>query len=176
MTDEISRSYGLIPTETPLSNWPAETIKFLKGDEAREIKEMGEQLIQKYRKDLLPYKIAYIFKQKASKSNNSVILGQAKSESDMQKVLHGYEAVVIIGFDTWKELTIDGKYRLVYHELSHFEIDEKGSLKTRTHAVEEFPEVIQLFGPGNDAQIDFINAYQKFSANFTHRSLLKDRE
>jgi ribosome-binding ATPase YchF (GTP1/OBG family) len=160
--DRIAKKIGFEPKIQGLSKWPDENIKFLPDDEG-EIKEIAKFLINKYRTDLQNVNIAYVFKQKASKSGDSVILGQAKIESDLQKALHSYDAVVIIGFDVWVELDLDQKLRLVLHELEHLIRDlESGKIKTQSHTVEEFPLVMQIFGPANDDQINFIQAWERF--------------
>jgi hypothetical protein len=52
---------------------------------------------------------------------------------------------------------------LVYHEIEHLGVDAaKNKLVTFPHPVEEFASVVQYFGPGNDAQIAYINAYNAF--------------
>jgi hypothetical protein len=159
--DTLAKRYGFEPTEVPLSNWPSDTVKFLPADE---VKEMAKFLINKFRPELRNVDIGYLFKQKASKSGDMTVLGTANCESEKQKALHGLEAVVVIGFDTWKTLEVDGKLRLVFHELCHLGQDmEKNKIVTLNHPVEEFPEVVQYFGPGNDAQIALISAYQRFS-------------
>ena len=165
--DALAKQYGFTPAEPALGAWPSDNQKFFEADE---VKEMGKWIINKWRTDLRNISIAYVFKQKASKSGDNVTLGAAKTESDLNKVLHTYEAVIIIGFDTWVGMDLDQKLRLVDHELEHLAIDaEKGKLGTVPHPVEEFPSVIQRWGPGNDAQIQFINAYMGFTKN--HASL-----
>ncbi len=161
--DFISKRHNLNPSIAPLSNWPDKLIKFLKSDE---LEEMGEMLIEKFRPDLRGFKIGYLFKQKASKSGPMTTLGQAKRENDMEQVLHGYNGVIVIGFDTWKDLELDEKFRLIFHELAHFELDEKGQLGIADHTVQEFPEVVKIFGLGNDAQIAMVHAYKKFSDDY----------
>lgn len=161
--DAMCTKYGFSFKEAPLGNWPSETTKFLMADE---VKEIAKAIITKFRTDLVNINIGYIFKAKASKNGEFTTLGQAKTESELQQVLHGIEAIIIIGFDTWKDLSLDEKARLVYHELEHLGWDEKsGKLKTTPHLVEEFPSVIQAFGPGSDSQIAFINAWEKFKSD-----------
>jgi|ERR1035437_9494267 hypothetical protein len=161
--DSICKKYGFVMTEAPLSNWPDEDQKFLMADE---VKEVGKQLINQFRPDLKSYSIGYVFKQKASKKEGNYILGQAKTEGDLQKVLHGFDAVVIIGFDTWLELSPDQKFRLVHHEHEHFVVDpEKDKIGTCDHQIMEFSSTIEIFGPGCDADIAFIRAYQLFQKN-----------
>ena len=158
--DVVMTANGWKMTKPTLENFPDDGTKFIIGEE---IKEIGDQIIDKYRDDLRNHNICYVFKKKASKSDSCVVLGQAKTESDLQKTLHGYDAVILIGHDTWLELGPDEKFRLVMHELEHLEVDfESGRIKTRSHPVEEFPVVMKIFGPGQTSHVDFIHAYQEF--------------
>lgn len=158
--DAMAKVYGFAAKEPELAAWPDATVKFVEGPE---IEEMAKFIINKWRPDLRNIEIAYIFKQKASKSGDNVTFGSAKAESDLQKVLHRYEAVIQIGYDTWIGLDLDQKLRLIDHELQHLGIDaEKGKLGIVTHPVEEFPDVVQRWGLGKDADVQFIAAYEKF--------------
>ena len=164
----IMNQLGFKMTVPALSNWPEDgATKFIVGEE---LKEIGDQLIDRYRDDLRNHNIAYVFKKKAPKSDTNVTLGQVKTEGDLQKVLHGYDATIIIGHDTWITLEEDAKLRLIYHELEHLMIDfESGKIKTIPHHVEEFPSVMRVFGPASAAQVDYILAYQEFQKNHTRQ-------
>jgi hypothetical protein len=84
----------------------------------------------------------------------------------LQKCLHGYDAIVIIGHDTWLELNQDQKFRLVYHELEHFLVDfEKDKISIVDHSTTEFSSVIRHFGPGSTQDVIFIEAYKAFQEN-----------
>ena len=161
--DVVMKQNGWVMTKPALGSFPDDGTKFIVSEE---VKEIADQVIDKYRDDLRNHNICYVFKKKATKSDNCVILGQAKTESDLQKTLHGYDAVVLIGHDTWTELGPDEKFRLAMHELEHFEVNfETGKLSTRSHPVEEFPVVMKIFGPGQTSHVDFIHAYQEFQKN-----------
>jgi hypothetical protein len=157
--DKIMKRHGWKMTAPELGNWP-EGSKFVLSDE---VEEIGGQMIEAFRTDLRSYKIGYVFKQKASKTGEGTVLGQVKAESELQRVLHGLDAVVIIGYDTWCTLDPDSKFRLVYHELEHLILNEKTSgLATIDHTVQEFPSVIKEFGPGQTSHVMFLAAYQQF--------------
>jgi predicted metallopeptidase len=160
--DALSKRYGFTAKEVPLANWPSFDQKFLI---AEEVAEIGHFIINKFKKDLNGINIGYVFKQKAGKKGvDGRILGQAKAESELQRTLHGLDALVIIGFDTWHEMNWDEKLRLVMHELCHIGRTPDGSnITTVDHEVEEFAEVMQHFGPGTDAQVNLISAYMSFS-------------
>jgi hypothetical protein len=157
---EIATKIGFTPKEGTLENWPTTGEKFIVSDE---IKEFATFLIRKYRTDLTHSNIGYVFKQKASRNGEEVTYGNAKAESDLQKTLHGLDAVIIIGWDEWCALDTDNKLRVMLHELEKLTFDDKtGKLKAQTPSVMQFPLVVQVFGPSSQAEIDFISAYQKF--------------
>lgn len=158
--DELIKKYGFDPKIEPLATWPDEKQKFLL---AEEVKEYGDFIINTFRPDLRLVNIGYVFKQKASKSGDNITLGTAKPQNDLQRTLHNIDAVIEIAYDTWKDLTPDQKARLVDHELAHIGLNLDGSKITSIpHPVEEFPEVVQRWGLGNDAQVNFVAAYNKF--------------
>jgi len=160
----IMEQHGFKMTLPAMANWPDDKeTKFLL---AEEVKEIGKQIIDKFRDDLRNVNIGYVFRKKSPKSDEVVTMGTAKIENELQKVLHGYDAIVTIGHDTWKDLEGDSKFRLVHHELEHFQVNfETGALKTVNHPVEEFPSTIKIFGPGQSSHVDFIYAYNEFSKN-----------
>lgn len=170
--DVLSKKYGFTPTAAVLGAWPNSYDKFVEADE---VKEMAKFCISKWKPDLRNVNIAYVFKQKAGKSGENVTLGTAKTESDLNKVLHSYEAVIIIGFDTWIALDLDQQLRLCLHELYHLALDpEKDKLGTVPHQIEEFADVVEIFGPGNDSQVAMIQAYMSF--NKSHGSISKSNK
>jgi len=158
--NKTCEKFGFELKSAPLGAWPSDDQKFIL---AEEVIEIGEQLIDRFRKDLAPYQIGYVFKQKAPKKDGEVVLGTAKTESELQKVLHGYDAIIQISYDTWEDASDDQKFRLVYHELEHLAVDsEKGKVFTIDHTVREFSSVIRIFGPGCSADVDFVASYKKF--------------
>jgi hypothetical protein len=165
--DAVMKSHNWKLTTPALGNWPDGNEKYIL---AEEIEEIGTQIIQTYRSDLQNINIGYVFKRKAPKTDGNIILGQIKAENDLQKVLHGYDAVVIIGFDTWQTLDNDGKFRLVHHELEHLVRDEEsGKIGTIKHNVEEFNSTIKIFGPNQISHVAFIEGYQKFNEKYGNK-------
>jgi len=159
--DVIVKRHGFKMEVAPLSNWPSEDTKFII---AEEVEEIAKQLISKFRDDLKNINIGYVFKKKATKSGEFITMGEARSQNDLQKVLHGIDAIIVIGFDTWLALEPDQKFRLVFHELEHIGINfETGKVGLNSHLVEEFPNVVKYFGLGQTSHVDFIHAYNQFS-------------
>lgn len=157
----VADKIGFKATASVLGNWPADT-KFIKDDE--ELEEMGNWLINKYRADLKSLTIKYVFKQKAGKNGDTPVVGATKADSDLQRVLYGTDATIIIGWDEWNTLDVDNKLRTLLYELEKLSWDDKtGKLKIRTPEVAQFPMIIKVFGPSSSSEIDFISAYQSWA-------------
>lgn len=157
--DAITKKLGIKLTEPALGSFPAGT----KYTPAPEVEEIAKQLIDKFRPELSGWKIAYVFKATASKSKEGEILGQARRDNDLSRLLHGFDGMVIIAFDKWVSMDDDQKARLTFHELEHFAPNiEKSCLDIIEHPINEFPSVIKIFGPGQESDISFIEAYQSF--------------
>lgn len=157
---EIATRIGFTPKMATLENWPSSGEKFILDEE---LKEMGTFLIRKYRNDLVGQNIGYVFKEKASKSGDEVNYGDSKSQPPLQKVLSGLDAVIIIGHDHWTTLDLDNRLRVMFHEIECLTFDDKtGKLKVQAPTVQQFPSVIQVFGPSTQAEIAFISAYDRF--------------
>lgn len=157
---EISSKLGFSPKEATLENWPTTGEKFVVD---LELREYASFLIRKYRTDLSHSNIEYVFKQKASRNGEEVVYGNAKTESDLQKTLHGFDAVVIVGWDEWCALDVDNKLRVMLHEIEKLTFDDKsGKIKTINPTVMQFPLVIQVFGPSSQNEVEFVAAYSRF--------------
>lgn len=158
--DELCKKQGLHLNIAPLAQWPDSTIKFL---EAEEVKEVGDQIVAKWRDDLQNVSIHYLFQQKATKDRGSVTLGSARAEPEMEKTIHGKDAVIIIGYDMWQKASPDQKFRLIHHEIEHIGRNlETGKIGTVDHPVQEFPSVIRIWGPGQDSHVQFLQSYLNF--------------
>ncbi len=159
--DTIMKRNGWKMDVPPLDNWPMDSIKFLI---AEEVEEIGKQIINTFREDLKGCNIGYVFKKKATSNATGTVLGQIKAENELQKVLHGLDAVVVIGFDRWKDANPDAKFRLIHHELAHLVRDiDTDRVGTISHDVEEFSSTIRIFGPNQDSHVRFISGYNDFA-------------
>lgn len=158
--DVITKRLGINFTEEEMGDFPHPGPKYIK---APEVQEIGEQIIEKFRPDLRNWEIGYLFKRTAAKSKTGEILGTANKENDKSKAYSEKEGYVTIAFDKWITMDKDQKARLVYHELLHLTPNQdKGVLDIEDHPINEFPEVISIFGPGQESDILFIEAYEKF--------------
>lgn len=156
----ITSKLGIKMTEPELGSWE-KSQQFI---EAPEVEEIAIQLIERFRPDLKAYEIAYAFKEKASKSKDRVTYGYAKKENPLSYTKSKIDSYIVIGFDMWITLDEDQKARLIFHELCHLSPNmEKGVIEMEDHPVQEFPEVVKVFGPSTEQEINYISAYQTFS-------------
>ena len=91
-----------------------------------------------------------------------VILGRCAKVADRDKLLHGYDFIILLNRDavtaTEPKMTEDQKRALLDHELCHAEVkrdqedklvkDAEGNIKyrVRKHTIEEFHEVVERHG------------------------------
>lgn len=71
-------------------------------------------------------------------------------QTDLQKSLHGYDAVVWVREAIWKILEPKQREALIAHELSHGMVNEKGVLVVQRHDLEDFAWVARNFGAWHD--------------------------
>ena len=116
----------------------------------QEIVDIANDLIREYHTDAAFANIHYIFKEEHQKSGNKVVLGKCTKQSDKLKFLHGFDFIIEFAHDIWQELNDVQKKALILHELKHISIGEDADgnikLKTSKHDLEEFRDVVEVFG------------------------------
>jgi hypothetical protein len=132
-------------------------------EEANEVKEIAEELIDKYHPHLKDAKelIGYYFRDGASDW-----AGKAKKCTAFERFVTGKMLFVFINSDAWKAMKHDQRVALVDHELCHFSrksiqnvdpmtgkwieiydpADKAESWSIREHDVEEFSDIIKRHG------------------------------
>lgn len=120
-----------------------------------------EDLIAKHHKHLADAKIAIAWRSGwKPDADGRLQIGQARKGSDLDRSLHGYDFVILLNREAWKEggLSEDQKVAVVDHELCHCQVsmDANGEPKTddlgrtvyrlRKHDIEEFTEVVARYG------------------------------
>lgn len=157
--DTITTKYGFVMEEPQLATYPVGQ-KYV---DAPEVKEIADQLIKKFRPELAGWNIGYAFKAKAPKKEDMEVLGMAKKENDLSSLYSKIDAYIVMPFDKWVTMDADQKFRVTFHELEHlFPNIEKGTLDLLDHPINEFPSVIRIFGPGQESDVMFIEAYNQF--------------
>lgn len=162
----------------------AEPVKFY---EAPEVKEIAENLIDKYHQHLIDFKIKirYLFVSKTPKSKGKEVWGTCRKVSGLNAYLEGGTSddepffVITISHDVWQVLPPDKRVALVDHELCHahaevkqakeeadvkqvevdnqIEQDNPVRLSIKPHDLEEFSCIVRRHGLWRDDIKDFVN-------------------
>jgi hypothetical protein len=118
-----------------------------------DIHDLVRSLISKYHPDLIEIteEIAVIFREQASKSGGSPVLGVARKASPLLGVLSGtdYKFVLELGADVWETLTGKQREALLDHLLCHCEgevKDEETKYKIVKPDVSIFRENVERYG------------------------------
>ncbi len=127
------------------------------------VERIANKIIPRWHDHLAGERIEYVFRDKAAKKNQKIVLGTCKKISGLTAYLaspdveHAHDAevedfwCVEIAEDAWRELEPHQREALVDHELCHigFEYDEDAdlvTLKPAAHDVEEFGSIIDRHG------------------------------
>ena len=111
--------------------------------------EWGAEVLEKKRPDLLDLGIAVGFVvsfKKKTKGKTKKVLGECKKTQDLYRLFCPYDFLIVIYDQNCVGLTDDQMHTLIWHELLHIGIDEKGKPYVKPHDVEEFDEIINECG------------------------------
>ncbi len=108
--------------------------------------EIAKDLIQKYHPDLKEARVAFVFRDKASKSANKMVLGKASKISDKLKAAGlDYDFLIWLAEEEYSELLPEQQRALIDHELCHCSfLDQVPEM--RHHDIEEFKCIIERYG------------------------------
>lgn len=96
---------------------------------------------------LLPFNIKLLFRKKEKTSKGMRVLGTASVFPERDKLFHHWDALIVLDEAYWWANPVKRK-ALLCHELCHFDRDDNGNLKIKTHDIEEFLLVLKHFGTG----------------------------
>ena len=128
-------------------------------------------LVEKHHRRLADAKIALAWNLawKADK-DGAVKLGKAKKATELDRLMHGYDLIVLLNRGYWGNFSEAQRAALIDHELCHFEVvrDKAGDPKTdergrtcyriRKHDVEEFQEIVARHGLWKSDLEQFVEA------------------
>jgi predicted metallopeptidase len=154
--------------------------------EAPDVKQIADDLIQKYHQHLIDYdiKIRYIFTDKTPNSGGKEVWGSCRKISGINAYLESEDSgcepffVITISKDIWDVLPKDKKIALVDHELCHAVVELKKSKKkenqedeeemnpdfkigVKPHDLEEFSCIVRRHGLWRDDIKDFVESALK---------------
>ena len=102
----------------------------------QEVVDMAEELIKNHHPDLVIVmdEIAFVFREKASKRGEHVVLGTSKKAAPVIKALSGidYKFIIELAADEWQSLSSRQKQALLDHHLCACRVEEDaedGSVK-----------------------------------------------
>jgi len=138
-----------------------------------ELEKLAQPIIQAHHPDLKMLKIAYLFREEASISQDKVVAGMACKPSPRDYALHKVDAIVEIAKDVWEEASPQFRQALMDHELSHIRVvmdadtgtpkmDEatnKIMVRIAHHDIEEFEGVLQRHGDYHKNLRSFLEAW-----------------
>lgn len=111
--------------------------------------DMASEIIQGKRPDILDAGVSVGFISSTKKkvvSKTKLILGECKKVPELYKLYCPYDFLIIIYEENCAGLTEEQRKVLIWHELLHIGIDDKGDLYLRGHDLEEFDEIIAAHG------------------------------
>lgn len=110
---------------------------------------LGAEVLQLKRQDLLDLGVAVGFissSKKKTRGKTQLVYGECKKVPEIWKLYCPYDFVIII-YDLNCEHLDDKKMKiLMWHELLHIGIDDKGEPYVKPHDVEEFDDIIKEYG------------------------------
>ncbi len=111
-----------------------------------EVLEIAQDLIQKHHPDLQDARVAFVFRDKASKSANKMVLGKASKISDKLKAAGlDYDFLIWLAEKEYSGLLPEQQRALIDHELCHCSfLDDVPEM--RHHDIEEFKSIIERYG------------------------------
>lgn len=113
---------------------------------AAEVEEIARKLIAEHHPHLASAKIAYLMADKLPPVRGRPRGGMAAKASERERALHGYDFVITINREVWRELTPAQREALVDHELSHCGLSVTGCWTILPHDLEEFAGVVKRHG------------------------------
>ena len=111
--------------------------------------DIASKIIEDKRKDILAAGIAVGFvgsNRKKVKARDHVVCGECKKVPDLYKLYCPYDFLIIIYEENCTGFTDRQMEILLWHELLHIGIDDKGKAYLRDHDVEEFDDIIRDCG------------------------------
>lgn len=111
--------------------------------------DIAAVIIQEKRKDILAAGIAIGFvgsNKKKTKARDHLVCGECKKMNELQKLYCPYDFLIVIYEENCAGFTDDQMKILIWHELNHIGIDEKGNAYTKAHDVEDFDDIISECG------------------------------
>ena len=80
---------------------------------------LATSIIAEHYPNLEPLNVAYLFRKEAEIKNGKAIPGRTHKATDRDFTLHGYDFVISIAEDAWRELAQEHQYALLDHFIAY---------------------------------------------------------
>ena len=124
-----------------------EELEFIQRDDL--YGELAASVITEKRPDILAAGIAVGFVGSYKKkvvSKDHIVFGECKKVQEIYKLYCPYDFLIVIYEQNTAGFNDDQMKILIWHELNHIGIDEKGKAYKKAHDVEEFDDIIKECG------------------------------
>lgn len=114
-----------------------------------EVEQIAEKLVKLFKSELEAFEIRYIFCNENPKKDGRECIGLARKVVGLNAYLAGCAEgffVLETGKPAYDALDENGKLAYVLHELCHFGISDEGNISLIPHDIQEFCEVVKVFG------------------------------
>lgn len=121
--------------------------KFFSRDD--EYGEIGAAIIQEKRPDILAARVSVGFvgsNKKKVISKDHIVFGECKKVEEIYQLYCPFDFLIVIYEENCAGFTDNQMRNLIWHELNHIGIDEKGKAYKKAHDVEEFDDIIRECG------------------------------
>lgn len=110
--------------------------------------EWADEIIREKRADILDagISVGFISSMKEKKNKTKIVLGECKKVTDLEKLYCPHDFLILIYEKNCEGLTDEQMKILIWHELNHIGIDEKGKFFVKPHDIEEFEDIINAHG------------------------------
>ncbi len=131
---------------------------------APEVQAIAEKLIEIFKPELEGFEIKYIFASENPRKDGRECIGLARKVTGLNAYLAGFSEgffVLETGEPAYRGLDENSRIAFILHELNHFGITDVGNLALIPHDIEEFSQVVEVFGAYREDLILFSHALSR---------------
>lgn len=115
-----------------------------------EVVKLGNKLISTHHDHIREANICLIMRSGSWKSRGRSILGKCHKVSEREKLVSGFDFIIILNEDAWHHMQEKQRLAVLDHELCHCDMEEDSHgnpvWKLATHDVEEFSAIVRRHG------------------------------
>lgn len=129
-----------------------------------ELENMARELIGMYHSEAATARVFYFFKTKHRKKGDKAVLGTCSLLNEKMQLMCPYDYCLEIADDAWQQLNETQRKALLLHELKHIQVvegeDGETKYRLRLHDLEEFSQVVKIFGLWKPDIVEFSKALE----------------